>query len=77
MDPVNNRVFASYGDPEPVGVVDTLQSFDLTTFAPIWIARLPAGSPLGWGSNGLAWIGPGATFGTQALYLIEGTFVAP
>jgi hypothetical protein len=77
VDPVNNRVFASYGDPEPSGVVGTIQSFNLTTFAPIWIARLPNGSALRWGSNGLAWIGPGSTFGTQALYLINGSFVAP
>jgi hypothetical protein len=77
VDVPNNRVFIAYGDPLPTGVVGTLQSFNLTTFAPMWIARLPNGGPLRWGSNGLAWIGPGAVFGTEALYLIEGSFVAP
>jgi hypothetical protein len=80
IDPVNNRAFASYGDTSPpVGVVDTIQSFDLTKFTPIWIARLPAGTrPLRWGSDGLAWVAPSPT--TQfayALYLINGSFVAP
>jgi hypothetical protein len=77
VDPTNNRVFACYGASVPSGIVATVQSFNLATFAPIWIARLPIGSALRWGSNGLAGIGPGATFGTQALYLINGSFVAP
>jgi DNA-binding beta-propeller fold protein YncE len=70
IDTANNRVIAAYGPP------GTLQSFDLSTFTSIWIARLPVGSPpIRWGTNGLAFLGPGAD--TSALYLISGTFVAP
>lgn len=73
IDAVNNRTFAAYTAQGP-----TLQSFDRTAFTPIWLARLPVESqPLRWGSNGLAWIGPSQTGGLSALYLINGTFVAP
>ena len=80
MDTVNNRTFAAYTTATVNNALEgTIQSFNLSSFAPIWIARLPIGTqqPLSWGSNGLAWIGPGATQAVQALYLINGTFVAP
>lgn len=83
IDPANNRTFAAVYSALVVttaGSSDqgTIQSFNRSTFAPIWIARLPVGTqPLRWGSNGLAWIGPGSTPGSAALYLINGTFVAP
>ena len=77
VDPVNNRTFAAYttrvGDSEQ----GTIESFNRSTFSPIWIARLPAGAPIRWGGDGLAWIGPGVSTGRQALYIINGTFVAP
>ncbi len=78
IDPSIGRTFAAYTAAVNDTSEGTIQSFDLSAFTPIWIARLPIGSqPLRWGSNGLAWIGPGATAGVQALYLINGTFVAP
>jgi hypothetical protein len=79
VDKVNGRTFAAYGEPQASGVVATLQSFNLTQFSSIWIARLPVGSaPLRWGANGLAFIGPDPTVSApSALYLINGTFVAP
>jgi hypothetical protein len=77
-DTANNRLFAAYTTTVNNANQGTIQSFNLSTFAPIWIARLSIGTPpLRWGSNGLAWIGPGATAGVQALYLINGAFVAP
>lgn len=79
IDPVNNRTFASYQANLTTGLTGTIESFDLTQFTPIWIARLPSGTrPLRWGSDGLAWVAPSPT--TQfsyAVYLINGTFVAP
>jgi hypothetical protein len=78
VDTVNKRTFATY-----IGTVNnanqgTIESYNLSTFAPLWITRLPIGTtPLRWGSNGLAWLGPGDTPGVQALYIINGTFVAP
>ena len=78
IDTANNRVFATFTTTVNDAAQGTLQSYNLSTFSAIWIARLPIGTqPLRWGSNGLAWIGPGATLGVQALYLINGTFVAP
>jgi hypothetical protein len=78
IDTVSRRTFAAYMATGDNADKPTIQSFDLSAFTPIWIARLPIGTrPLRWGSNGLAWIGPGATFGVPALYLINGTFVAP
>lgn len=82
IDTTNNHMFASFDATvaTTAGSSDegTIESFNLSTFNPIWIARLPIGTqPVRWGSNGLAWLGPGATMGTQALYLINGTFVAP
>jgi hypothetical protein len=78
IDTANNHVFATFTATVNDAAQGTLQSYNLATFSPIWIARLPIGSqPLRWGSNGLAWLGPGATAGMQALYLINGTFVAP
>jgi hypothetical protein len=75
---VNNRTFAAYTASANNAAEGTIQSFNLSSFTSIWIARLPIGTqPLRWGSNGLAWIGPGATAGVSALYLISGTFVAP
>ena len=82
IDAANNRLFASYtqtvaatGDASE----GTIESFDLATSTPVWSARLPIGTrPLRWGPNGLAWLGPSPTItGAQALYLINGTFVAP
>jgi len=78
IDTANNRVFAAYEASLPNGVAGTIESFGRTDFTSKWLARLPTGSqPLRWGTNGLAWIGPGSTQGKQALYLINGTFVAP
>jgi hypothetical protein len=82
IDSANNRTFAAYkvqvATPSGSSEQGTIQSFNLSTFAPIWIARLPIGTqPLRWGSNGLAWIGPGSAPGSSALYLINGTLVAP
>jgi hypothetical protein len=79
IDPVNNRVFASYQQPLSTGVQGTIQSFNLAQFTPLWIARFPSpGQPLRWGVNGLAWLGPSPTVtGAGALYVINGTFVAP
>jgi hypothetical protein len=78
IDTANNRMFATFTTTVNDAAQGTLQSYNLSTFSDIWIARLPIGTqPLRWGSNGLAWIGPGATLGVQALYLINGTFVAP
>jgi hypothetical protein len=72
VDPTINRVFATY--TQPIGNGDqeetTIESFNLSTFAPIWMTRLPVGStPLRWGSNGLAFIS-----GPQ-VYIISGAFV--
>ena len=78
IDPANQRVFASYTALVGNATEGTIESFDLSSFTPLWIARLPVGSqPLRWGTNGLAWIGPGPTAGQNVLYLIHGTFVAP
>ncbi len=78
IDTGNNRLFAAYTTIVNNNAEGTIQSFSLTGFNPIWIARLPVGTqPLRWGSNGLAWLGPGSTAGQSALYLISGTFVAP
>lgn len=78
IDTANNRMFATFTTTVNDAAQGTLQSYDLSTFSTIWIARLPIGTqPLRWGNNGLAWLGPGATPGAQALYLINGTFVAP
>jgi hypothetical protein len=83
LDTVNNRTFASYNQTVtttniPTTVEGTIESYDLTQFTPIWIARLPIGTPLRWGANGLAGLGPSPTVtGASALYLISGTFVAP
>ncbi len=77
VDAVNNRTFAAYSTRVGDSEQGTIQSFNRSTFSPIWIARLPAGAPVRWGANGLAWIGPGVSTGRQALYIINGTFVAP
>jgi hypothetical protein len=78
IDTVNNRTFAVYNTLVVDTEQGTIQSFNRSTFSPLWIARLPIGSQLlRWGSNGLAWIGPGSSVGQQALYIINGTFVAP
>ena len=78
IDTVNNRTFAAYTADVNGIAQGTIESFNLSTFSPIWMTRLPIGTqPLRWGSNGLAWIGPGTSMGQQALYLISGTFVAP
>lgn len=85
LDTVNNRMFAGYTatvftTTAPGGTDEgTIESYNLTQFNPTWIARLPVGSQaLRWGTNGLAWIGPSpSTFGASALYLINGSFVAP
>ncbi len=78
IDTGNDRVFAAYTTTVNGTAEGTIESFTLTGFNPIWIARLPVGTrPLRWGSNGLAWLGPGSTAGQNALYLISGTFVAP
>jgi hypothetical protein len=82
IDTANNRVFASYTQTVATagGVAEgTIQSFNLSAFTPLWIARLPIGTqPLRWGTNGLAWLAPSPNItGAQALYLINGTFVAP
>jgi hypothetical protein len=78
LDTINNRMFSTYTATAGGTAQGTIQSFNLTQFSPIWVARLPIGTqPLRWGSNGLAWIGPSPTVtGAQALYLINGTFVA-
>jgi hypothetical protein len=78
IDTANNRMFATFTGTVNDAAEGTIQSYNLTTFSPVWIARLPIGTqPLRWGSNGLAWLGPSNTAGAQALYLINGTFVAP
>ncbi len=78
IDAANNRTFAVYETLVGNATQGTMQSFNRSTFSPLWIARLPIGTrPLRWGTNGLAWIGPGAIVGQQALYIINGTFVAP
>jgi hypothetical protein len=78
IDTTNNRIFASYSVTVNDVAAGTIESYDLSGFTPTWIARLPVGTqPLRWGSNGLAWLGPGSAMGQQALYLISGTFVAP
>jgi hypothetical protein len=75
------RAFAAYEDPAPTAVLYTLQSFDLTRFKSVWIARFPVSisSPVRWGSDGLAFIGLNAdpTAGQFSVYLIHGSFVAP
>lgn len=79
IDPANNRVFASYVATTNGFAQGTIQSFDLSTFSPMWIARLPVNSqPLRWGTNGLAWICASATTpGEYDLCIINGSFVAP
>lgn len=81
VDTANNRVFASYTQTvAATGEAEgTIESFNLGAFTPLWIARLPIGTqPLRWGTNGLAWLASSPTItGAQALYLINGTFVAP
>jgi hypothetical protein len=78
IDTTNDRVFAAYEASLPNSVVGTIESFGRTDFTAKWLARLPIGTqPLRWGTRGLAWIGPGSTMGQNALYLINGTFVAP
>jgi hypothetical protein len=78
IDTANNHMFASFTATVNDADQGTIESYNLSTFSPIWIARQPLGTPaLRWGSDGLAWLGPGATPGAQALYLINGTFVAP
>lgn len=79
LDPANNRVFASYTQVVAGAAEGTIESFNLSAFTPLWIARLPVGTqPLRWGTNGLAWLATDPTIpGSQALYLINGTFVAP
>ena len=79
IDTANNRVFAAYNTIVNNVVEGTIESFDLTHFTPLWLARLPVGTqqPVRWGPQGLAWLAPGATVGQNVLYLINGTFVAP
>ncbi|HEV2269795.1 MAG TPA: hypothetical protein VGR92_10065 [Steroidobacteraceae bacterium] len=79
VDTANNRVFASYVATEGGTAEGTIESFNLDAFTPLWIARLPNGTqPLRWGTNGLAWLALSPTItGAEALYLINGTFVAP
>jgi hypothetical protein len=77
VDPANNRVFASYNQSMPNGVVNTMESYDMSTFNPLWVARLPVGTGIRWGSQGLAWIGPGTGSAQSAVYIISGSFVAP
>jgi hypothetical protein len=78
VDTGNSKVFASYTATVADSAEGTIESYNLSSFEPISIARLPVESqPLRWGSNGLAFIGPGASQGLAALYLISGTFVAP
>jgi hypothetical protein len=80
-DSSTGRAFAAYADPSPVAVLNTLQSFNLTRFDPIWIARFPVAisSPVRWGTDGLAFIGlnPNPLAGETVVYLINGSFVAP
>jgi hypothetical protein len=78
VDPANNRVFAAYNQSMPNSVVSTMASYNLSAFSPLWVARLPIGTaPIRWGSQGLAWIGPGSVPGVNAIYIINGVFVAP
>jgi hypothetical protein len=82
VDTANDRVFAAYTQTVATGggtTAGTIESFTLSAFTPLWIARLTVGTqPLRWGTNGLAWLAPSPTItGAQALYLINGTFVAP
>jgi hypothetical protein len=77
-DVANNRVFAAFSQSMPNGVVSTLESYNLSAFTPLWIARLPVASvPLRWGTQGLAWIAPSSTQGMSEVYIISGIFVAP
>jgi hypothetical protein len=80
-DSSTKRAFAAYEDPASTAVLYTLQSFDLTRFKSVWIARFPVSisSPVRWGTDGLAFIGLNAdpTAGQFSVYLIHGSFVAP
>jgi hypothetical protein len=78
VDPANDRVFAAYNQSMPNGVVATIESYNLSAFSELWVARLPIGTaPVRWGSQGLAWIGPSSTQGESQVYIISGVFVAP
>ncbi|MGH8200161.1 MAG: hypothetical protein ACREVO_07315 [Steroidobacteraceae bacterium] len=82
IDTANDRMFASYTQTVATagGTAEgTIESYNLSAYTPLWIARLPIGTqPLRWGTNGLAWLAPSPSIsGAQALYLINGTFVAP
>jgi len=79
IDTTLNRLFATTGD-QPLGVTNgyfTLESFNMTTLSPTWIARFQAGqggnSLLRWGTNGLAFTSGGITAPT--IELISGSIV--
>lgn len=81
LDPDSSTglAFAAYEDPASSAILYTLQSFDLTRFNPVWIARFPVplSSPVRWGTDGLAFIGQNLnpTDGQFSVYLIQGSFV--
>jgi hypothetical protein len=81
-DPSTGRTFASYVDSVFDSAFDaavpTLESYDLTHFMPLWIARFPngVGTPVRWGADGLAVVASQDN-GEPELLLLNGTFVAP
>jgi hypothetical protein len=78
-DPSSGRAFAVYEDSNLNGVLYTLQSYSLTQYTPIWIARFPSQiySPVRWGTNGLAFIMNSPSAAPYSVVLINGSFVAP
>ncbi len=81
LDPDSSTrlAFAAYEDPASTAILYTLQSFDLSRFNPVWIARFPVplSSPVRWGTDGLAFIGQNLdpATGQFSVYLIQGSFV--
>ncbi len=55
VDAGNNRVFASYVTTESNAADETIESFNLSSFAPIWLARLPFAASVRWGDRRSCW----------------------
>jgi hypothetical protein len=80
MQFVGGLVYSGTTGDQPLGVTNgyfTLESFNMTTSSPTWIARFQAGqggnSLLRWGTDGLAFTSGGITAPT--IELISGSIV--